>query len=70
MAVRPAKGKQLFPWQISRVTGKGALYIGQVDAPDAESAIKAAIRKYDITDPEQQNRVAARRIVMAKQTVA
>ena len=53
-------------WQISRITGKRALYIGQVDAPDADSAIKSAIRKYDITDPEHQSRVAARRIVTAE----
>jgi hypothetical protein len=66
VAARSAKPKSMAAWQISRISGKGALHIGQVDAPDAESAIRSAIRKYDITDPEDQRRVAARRIVSAE----
>jgi hypothetical protein len=34
--------------------------------PDAETAIKAAIKKFDIEDPEHRDRLAARRIVMAE----
>ena len=51
-------------WQISRVAKK-AIYLGKVEAADAETAIKAAIEKYDIA-PEHQDRLAARRIVTAE----
>ena len=61
MAVRTAKPKAPAVWQISRVAKK-AIYLGQVEAADAETAIKAAIEKFDI-EPEHQDRLAARRIV-------
>jgi len=51
-------------WQISRVAKK-AIYLGQVEAADAETAIRMAIKKFDI-DPEHQDRLAARRIVTAE----
>ena len=44
---------------------KEAIYLGQVEASDAETAIKAAIKKYDV-EPEHQDRLAARRIVTAE----
>lgn len=49
-------------WKISRIKATPAVDIGTVEAPDADSAIKAAIEKYKITDPEKQRRLAARRI--------
>jgi len=49
-------------WAISRIKGTPAVEIGWVDAPDAESAIKKAIDQYNITDPEQQKRLVARRV--------
>ena len=64
MARRPAKPKATAVWQISRVAKK-AIYLGQVEAANAETAIKAAIKKFDI-DPEHQARLAARRIVTAE----
>ncbi len=48
-------------WQISRITGKRALLLGQVDAPDAATAIKTGIEKFDV-EPEQRDRVMARPI--------
>ena len=45
-------------WQITRITGKGAIYVGKVQAADA--AIRLAIREYDI-EPQHQDRVAADR---------
>jgi hypothetical protein len=36
--------------------------VGDVDAPDEPSAIEAAIKIYNITDPEYQRRLAVRRI--------
>ena len=53
MAARTAKPKAPAVWQISRVAKK-AIYLGQVEAPDAETAIRAAIKKFDIEKPEHQ----------------
>jgi len=39
-----------------------AVEIGWVDAPDADTAIKEAIKRYNITDREQQKRLVARRV--------
>jgi hypothetical protein len=38
------------------------MWVGDVDAPDEPSAIEAAIKIYNITDPEHQRRLAVRRI--------
>ena len=52
----PAKPKLVAAvWQISRVAKK-AIYLGQVEAADAETAIKAAIKKYDV-EPQHQGRL-------------
>ena len=64
MARRPAKPKATAVRQISRVAKK-AIYLGQVEAANAETAIKAAIKKFDIA-AEHQARLAARRIVTAE----
>jgi hypothetical protein len=55
------KPKATAVWQISRVAKK-AIYLGQVEAADAETAIRTAIKKFDI-DAEHQGRLVARRIV-------
>ena len=57
MAKKPAHSRT---WAISRVKGTPAVVLGHVEARDAESAIKAAIEKFEITDLEQQKRLAAR----------
>jgi hypothetical protein len=63
VARRPAAKEKLpAAWQITRITGKGALYLGRVEAPDAASAIKVAVKKYDI-EPQHRGRVAAQPIV-------
>ena len=64
MPRRPAKQRTVAEWQISRVAKK-AIYLGKVEAADAETAIRMAIKKFDI-DPEHQDRLAARRIVTAE----
>jgi hypothetical protein len=48
-------------WRIT-VSSTPELAVGTVEAPDAASAIKEAIKHYGITDPEHQKRLAARRI--------
>ena len=47
-------------WLIYLIRKRGEL-LGSVDAPDEAAAIKAAIEKYNITDPERQKRLAAQR---------
>ena len=62
MSRRPAKPKSVADWQIIRIA-KVAVRVGEVQAPDAETAIRRAIEKYDIK-PEHQDRIAARQIVV------
>jgi len=64
VAARTAKPKAPAVWQISRVAKK-AIYLGQVEAAEAEAAIRTAIKKFDI-EHEHQARLAARRIVTAE----
>ena len=47
MARRPTKPKSIADWQITKI-GKVARYVGQVQAPDAEAAIRRAIEKFEI----------------------
>jgi len=61
---RPAKQRTVAEWQISRVAKK-SIYLGKVEAADAETAIRTAIKRYDIKR-EHQDRLAARRIVTAE----
>jgi hypothetical protein len=46
-------------WRITRIRGSRADRIGVIQAPDPQTAIKLAIKKYDITDPTEQKRIAA-----------
>ena len=64
MARRKVKCSEPAEWQISRIAGKGAVYIGNVEASDADAAIRLAIEKYDI-EAKYHDRVAARPIVKA-----
>jgi hypothetical protein len=43
------------------VRAKGQ-HLGLVEAPEAETAIKVAIKKFEISDPERQRRLTAQRI--------
>ena len=51
--------QKFYQWRITRIRATPAAFIGHVEAPDAEEAIKEAIRKFGITDPEHQKRLAA-----------
>jgi hypothetical protein len=37
---------------MSRIKGTPAAILGRIEAPDAESAVKEWIEKFEITDPE------------------
>jgi hypothetical protein len=53
---------KLYRWRIVRLKKTPAADVGRVEAPAAETAIREAIRKYDITDPAPQQRLAAYRV--------
>jgi len=59
MAKEPTK---LATWAIVRIKGTPAAVIGHVKAADAASAIEEAIKRFGISEPEQQRRLAARRV--------
>jgi hypothetical protein len=54
--------QKLYEWRITRIRSTPAALIGHVEAPDAEQAIKEAISKYAITNPQEQDRLAAQRV--------
>jgi len=55
--------KQSLPrWRVTRLAGRSAREVGIVDAIDASQAIRVAIRRFEITDPEKQKRLAAMRL--------
>jgi hypothetical protein len=53
--------KNEFSWDIYRLRGTPAVYIGSVDATDENAAIKKAIEEFRTTDAEQQKRLVAQR---------
>jgi 1,2-phenylacetyl-CoA epoxidase PaaB subunit len=64
MAARMAKSRNGFApeptWYVFHLRHTPATFVGSVEAPDAETAIKRAIEKFNITDPQQQQRLIAR----------
>jgi len=48
------------PGQISRLRGTPAAFIGLIDAPDESSAIKAAIKQFDVRPEDQKRLIAVR----------
>jgi hypothetical protein len=67
MPKRQRPNPKMFEWLITRIRSTPAALIGHVEAPDAEQAIKEAIRQFGITDPEQQKRLAAQPVKEIKQ---
>jgi hypothetical protein len=58
---KKAKPKKLYSWQLSRIRGTPAQFVGTVYAPDKDTAIKRAIDEFEITNPEHQKRLMAHR---------
>jgi hypothetical protein len=58
-APEPAAAK-LPSWAIHRLKGTPAKLLGNVEAPDEETAIKRAIEEFNVA-PELQKRLLARR---------
>ena len=57
-----ASKRPVFRWQITRIKSTPITVLGTVEAPDAETAIKIAIEQFNVTDPDQQQRLAAYRV--------
>jgi hypothetical protein len=54
--------KELHRWRISRIRATPAEFIGYVEAPDEEQAIKEAIKQFEIKGAEKQKRLVAGRV--------
>jgi hypothetical protein len=54
------KSPEMRTWEISRIKSTPAAILGRIKAADAETAVKEWIEKFDITDPQQQERLVAR----------
>ena len=55
------KPVEMRSWRIFRPRGMHRVFVGVVTAPDADRAIKNAISKFKITDPEHQKQLMAER---------
>jgi hypothetical protein len=48
-------------WEVTRIKGNAAAFVGLVKASDERTAIKATIAEFKIINPEHQKRLVARR---------
>jgi 1,2-phenylacetyl-CoA epoxidase PaaB subunit len=53
--------QELYSWDIFRLRGTPAAFVGSVEAPDEQAAVKKAIDEYQITNPEHRRRLVAQR---------
>jgi hypothetical protein len=58
---RKATAPAQHAWTIYRIRKSPAEYVGRVHASDEAGAIRAAIAEYNISDPQKQKRLIARR---------
>ena len=54
--------EKLFEWRVIHIKSTPARLIGYVQAPDAVQAVKEAIARYGIDNPQEQARLAAQRV--------
>jgi hypothetical protein len=53
--------RRVATWQISRLRGTPAAFIGLIDAPDAASAKERAIKQFGIRREDRDRLIAVRR---------
>ena len=58
---RVASKRALPRWKIIRIKATPAEELGMVEVPNAEPAIRIAIKRLEIDDPGRQRRLVARR---------
>ncbi len=49
-------------WEVYRLKGSPAAFLGLVYASDQKSALKAAVKELKISNPEHQKRLLVRRV--------
>lgn len=59
MSKKPVKQ---YEWRITRIKSTPAALYGAVTAREAASAIKQAIKEFEITNPDHQKRLVAQRV--------
>jgi hypothetical protein len=47
-------------WQISRLRGRPAAFVGLIDAPDAATAKERAIKQFNVRREDQKRLIAVR----------
>ena len=52
---------KMYRWRISVILKRGE-FIGHVEAPTKEAAIKEVVERFGITDEERQSRLVAHRV--------
>jgi len=52
--------ERIFRWRVSLLKATPAKLIGYVDAPDADTALKEAIKEYEVKERDQKRLVALR----------
>jgi hypothetical protein len=60
MPRRPTK-QQSHSWAIHHIRGTPAQFVGIVDAPDAQSAVKKAIEEFEVPENLRNRLIATRR---------
>jgi hypothetical protein len=58
---KAAAAGKLHAWAIYRVRSARAALLGYIEAVDEESAIQKAIGEFDVTSPQVQKKLLARR---------
>jgi hypothetical protein len=56
----PPKPSQDHRWRIIRITGTPAKFVGYVDAPDKDTAIRKAVEQFQIERPWRNRLMAIR----------
>jgi len=54
------RSRRVAAWQISRLRGTPAAFVGLVDAPDEKSAVAAAIKLFAVRPEDQKRLIAVR----------
>jgi len=56
--------KSVQRWRVTQIGGNRAREICELEAKDAATAVRRAIREYGIDDPHRQRRLVAQRVVI------
>jgi hypothetical protein len=60
MRERKRKSQRRVTWQISKLRGTPAAFVGLIDAPDADTAKALAIKQFAVRPEDQKRLIAVR----------